>query len=45
MKKLMIVVALIATMAHADVECFDMGGGLKTCTDSETGKTYNVWTY
>jgi len=45
MKKLMIVVALIATMAHADVECFDMGGGLKTCTDDRTGETYDVWTY
>ena len=43
--KYLIILALIAGFAHADVECFDMGGGLKTCTDSETGKTYDVWTY
>jgi len=45
MKKILILVALIATMVQADISCMNYGGGMTVCTDDATGKQTTIWNY
>ena len=45
MKKIVILIALMATIASADMICTDMGSGMKICTDTVTGESTTIWTY
>jgi hypothetical protein len=45
MKKVILMIVLLSGFGMADITCIDYGGGMKVCTDDETGKDTTIWTF